>query len=47
MNKEYICEDFNTGKKYKRHKPSFMFCECPECPQGSHKSCERCLEFIN
>lgn len=45
MNK-YICIDFNTGKKYKRHKKTQSFCECPDCSTGYHLMCERCVEFI-
>lgn len=46
LSREYICEDINTGKKYKKHKGDFIYCDCPDCYRGEHEMCVRCGEFI-
>lgn len=38
-----ICEDYDTKKKYAKHKWRYDPCDCPHCC-GEHQSCERCYE---
>lgn len=41
IKKPFICEN-TDGKKFKVHKWDDIPCDCPLCPEGSHKVCIRC-----